>query len=260
MFKGKLIGVLVLGLMISNLGCSKTYDLEDKNPKKEIVVGAASGLQFAFTEIGKKFEEETGIKVIFNFGSSGIISDQIAHGAPFDVFASADTKFVEKIKKLNLTVPGSEGLYAIGRIALVTEKDSGVPIKTLEDLLRPEIVKIAIANPEHAPYGRAAKEALEATGLWVKIKGKLVYGNNISEALNLVKTGNAEVGLVALSLVDPEIMDFTLIEDSMHKPLEKVITVVKSGSNKEGATQFIQFVQGPEGKKILKKHGFIVPE
>ncbi len=252
--KMMLLSILVITLVIFSIGCSSSSDNQ-----AELNVAAASDLILAFNEIGPIFEEENGTKVVFSYGSTGQLTDQIVNGAPFDVFAAADIQFIEELKQKKLIVPESQQLYAIGRIGIASPPEAKVKPSRLEDLLDLDIKKIAIANPEHAPYGRAAKQALVSAGLWDQLQGKLVYGRNISDTLTLIETGNADAGIIALSISKPA-LSFQIIDEALHQPLEQSIAVIKKTKDQELAQAFIDFINGPIGKPIMEKYGFIVPK
>lgn len=226
--------------------------------KSTITIGAASDLQSAFTEIGPLFETETGHRAVFTFGSTGNLAKQIENGAPIDVFAAANVQFVDDLRAKGLIVEDSQRLYAVGRLALAVNKNARVEVRRLEDLARPGVKRIAIANPTHAPYGVAAREALENVGLWEAALPRLVIGENISQALQFVKTGNAEVGLIALSLANAPEITYTLIPEDSHSRLNQAMAVVKPSKNREAARQFVAFVGSPEARAILEKYGFEV--
>lgn len=255
----KKAGKLLIGLFIVILitGCNGASSEGQGNG--ELTIAAAAGLTLAFTEIGELFEEETGIKVTFSFGSSGQLADQIEHGAPFDIFAAANTSFIENLDEKNLIITDTKQIYALGRIGLATRKDSSIAVEQIEDLLKPEIVKVAIANPEHAPYGLAAQQALKAAGGWEEVKGKLVFGRNISDTLSFVETGNAEVAIIARSLVREEAINFSLIDEAMHEPIEQMLAVIQSTRNEAAAKEFINFIFGPVGKPIMERNGYTIP-
>ena len=171
-------------------------------PCGTVTVAAASDLTYAMNEIAANFEKATGCTVRLSMGSSGNFLTQIENGAPFDVFFSADIAYPKKLEAEGLAAPGSTYLYAIGKIVLWTRKDSRVDVgKGFAALRDPAVQKIAIANPEHAPYGRAAEEALRHSGVYDAVKDRLVLGENISQAAEFVESGNADAGIVALSLV-----------------------------------------------------------
>lgn len=226
---------------------------------RSITVAAASDLQFAFTAIGALFERETGGKVVFTFGSTGNLARQIENGAPVDIFAAANVQFVEDLVSKGLLITDTQQLYAIGRIVLAGNRQTGLHLSTLRDLLRPEVKRVAIANPQHAPYGMAAKQALETVGIWDALKSKLVYGENVRQALQYVQTGNAEAGIVALSIADVPEVAYTLIDNRLHEPLRQALAVVKGTQDEELARRFIAFINGPQGRPIMKRYGFLLP-
>ena len=225
-----------------------------------ITVGAAADLQLAFAEIGELFERETGNKVVFTFGSTGILAQQIENGAPIDVFAAANVRYVDQLKAKNLIIENSERLYAIGRIVLAVNKRVGIDVRRLEDLDRPEIKRIAIANPAHAPYGIAAKEALISAGLWDRVSSKLVIAENISQAMQFVKTGNTEVGIIALSVAQAPEISYTLIPEDSHSRIAQSMAVIKGTRNEKVSKEFAGFVGEPRALEILRKYGFTIPE
>ncbi|TCT16767.1 molybdate transport system substrate-binding protein [Natranaerovirga pectinivora] len=248
---------LLLCLFIFS-GCSINTS-NAKNASPAITVAAAGSLTNAFTELGAAFEQHNDVKVSFVFGSTGMLSEQIRNGAPYDIIAAADEVSIENLYQKGFIYADSINLYAIGRIGIVSNKKNLIHINTLDDLLKPEIVKIAIATPEHAPYGLAAKEALVSSGLWDHLESKIVYGKNISEALTFVTTGNAEVGIIALSLKDEE-LNFNIIDDNLHTPLYKSMAVTTNAQNEKLARSFINFVISTEGQEIMSKYGLISPE
>ena len=224
---------------------------------KSIIIAAASDLTFALKEIALSFEKDTGNKVVISFGSSGMLARQIESGAPFDLFFSADSRSMEGLEKGGHIMPAT--LYARGVIVLAVNRRSGVEAVDLKDLSRPEIKKIAIANPAHAPYGRAAVEALKAAGVLEAVRGKLVYGENIRQALQFVQTGDAQAGVVAISIAGVPEVYYTPIDPGLYNPIDQVAAVVKSAKEPEAALAFIRYAVGDKGRAILKKYGFIVP-
>lgn len=252
--KNKFLLLLLVTLLLIFTGCGKSA-----LQKTELTIAAAADLTSAFTELGQNFEKATNSKVVFSFGSTGNLAEQIQNGAPFDVFAAANVKVIEELKEKNLILPDTQQLYAIGRIGTATPISSSLQIKDLKDLLSPEIKKIAIANPDHAPYGLAAKQALEAAGLWEQVKDKLVYGKNIQDTLTLILTGNADTGIIALSIAKKKEVDFQIIDDGLHKPLKQAIAVIKGTKNEKLSRKFIDYVNGEEGRTIMKKYGFVLP-
>lgn len=225
----------------------------------ELLVAAASSVQFAFTEIGQRFEEQTGYEITWSFGSSGNLAAQIENGAPFDVFAAANVAYIERLRDKGLIIPETQRVYAQGRVVLAVNRQSGVTATALEDLLDASILRVAIANPEHAPYGVAARQVLENAGLWEQLQPKIVYGENVRQALQFVQTGNAPAGLVALAIADVPEVTWTLVDASLHEPLNQAMAMIRGSSHEQAARAFTEFVNGPAGRSILEKYGFSVP-
>ncbi|WP_209124761.1 molybdate ABC transporter substrate-binding protein [Alkalihalobacillus sp. BA299] len=258
--KVKILATLSISLIIIFMlsACKSGQTQPEENVA--IKVAAASDLSLAFTEIGALFKEETGATITFSFGSTGQLADQIENGAPFDVFAAANIKFIDQLKDKDIIIPETQTTYAFGRIGIATLPNQLTTIKTVEDLLQPEVIKVAIANPDHAPYGLAAKQALIEAGIWEQLQGKLVFGRNISDTLALIDTGNVEASIIALSLYQEGKVDFHLIDENLHAPLEQSIAVVNRTNNEELSKRFIDFIIGPIGKPIMESYGFVVPE
>lgn len=247
-----------LWLAIVLAGCSPVSPASTP-ASAELTVAAAADLQFAFTEIGELYEKETGNTIIFSFGSTGQLAQQIENGAPFDLFAAANVDFIDALAQKKLVVADTIALYGRGRIVLAVNQASGVSATTLEDLLSGTITHVAIANPAHAPYGVAAKEALVAAGVWEKIEAKIVYGENVRQTLQYVQTGDAQVGIVALSVANVPEITWTLIDDSLHSPLDQALAVVASSVHQEEAKAFAALVNGEKGRLIMQKYGFALP-
>lgn len=226
------------------------------NQPQEITVAAAADLSEAFQEIGREFEAANKVKVTFVFGSTGLLTRQIENGAPMDVFAAANVGYVDQLAQKNLIVPDTKQIYARGQITLWTTADSPLKIETVKDLVRPEVKRIAIANPDHAPYGLAAQQALQRAGVWDVVKPKLVYGDNIRQTLQYAETGNVDVSIVALSLSQQSKGRWVLVPEQLHEPIDQALAVIKSTRNEAEARGFASFVTGPRGKEILAKYGF----
>lgn len=225
----------------------------------EITVAAAADLQFAFSDIAALFEEQTGHRVTLVFGSTGQLAQQIENGAPYDLFAAANIAFVQQLLEQNLLLEDSVGLYARGRIVLAANRQSGITLERLEDLLDPRIQHVAIANPEHAPYGMAAQQALESSGIWEALRPKIVYGENVRQALQYIQTGDAQAGIVALSVADVPEITWSLIDDALHQPLDQALAVVAGSPHPEVAGEFARFINGEQGRPIMRRYGFILP-
>ena len=193
------------------------------------------------------------------FGSTGQLAQQIENGAPFDLFAAANIAYVEQLRDKGLILADTVALYAEGRIVLAVNRQAGVAATTLAELLDPAIQRVAIANPEHAPYGLAAKEALVSAGLWAAVEPKLVYGENVRQALQFIQTGDAQAGIVALSIADTPEVTWTLIDATLHKPLRQALGVVAASAQPDGARAFAAFVASEEGRAIMQRYGFSLP-
>ncbi len=257
----KLIIVIAIVLSIFTSACAATTEREEPfTETEELHVAAASSLRFAFEEIGGIFEAEKDIRVVFQFGSSGNLAHQIASGAPVDLFASANKNFIDHLVDNGDILQESTALYAIGRVVLAVNIQSQLEILSLEDLISDEIDYISIANPSHAPYGLAAKEVLESKGLWSLVEDKLVYGETVSQALQFVQTGNAPVGIIALSYADVPEIEYFLVDEALHTPLEHTLGVVSHSQQQMLAMEFAEFITSLQGREIMEKHGFYLPE
>jgi molybdate transport system substrate-binding protein len=232
---------------------------------QEITVAAAADLQFAFQDIAVRFQKDTGHNVKTIFGSSGNFFSQIQNGAPFDVFFSADIGYPQKLEAGGLAEPGTLYEYAIGKIVLLAPKGSLLDLnRGLPALLDPQVKKIAIANPQHAPYGRAAVAALQHEKLYEQLSAKFVMGENISQTVTFVVSGSADAGIVALSLaLAPSMQEkasYAPIPDDDYPPIRQAAVVLKSSQQKDIARQFMAFLKKPEILSLLEKYGFAVPK
>ncbi len=231
---------------------------------QEITVAAAADLQFAFQDVAARFEKDASKHVKLIFGSSGNFFAQIQNGAPFDVFFSADIDYPKRLEAAGLAEPGTFYPYAKGKIVLWASHDSKLDLnRGLQVLLDPGIHKIAIANPDHAPYGRAAVAALRHENLYDKVSARFVLGENISQTASFVVSGSADVGIVALSLaVAPSMKEkgkYVEIPADDYPPIEQAAVVLKSSANKELARQFLAFLKTPAIQDLLRRYGFSVP-
>ncbi len=224
-------------------------------------VAAAADLALAFKDIGTAFETETGTRVDFSFGSTGLLAKQIAEGAPFDVFAAANISFVDDVVREGACIGDTKALYAKGRIVLWSKDPWALP-KDISELSDPKYVKVAIANPEHAPYGKAAQEAMTRAGVWTSVKPRAVYGENVQQTLMFARSGNADVAIVALSLAVTSPGNYVPIDASLHEPLDQALVACKGGSKGAKANEarsFIAFVGSEPGRVIMRRYGFLLP-
>jgi molybdate transport system substrate-binding protein len=227
-----------------------------------LTIAAAADLKFAMDEIigTYKTTNPTGeVNVIY--GSSGLFKTQIQQGAPYDLYFSADIGFPRELAMRGLAA--SEAVpYAYGRIVLWSASMDATKM-TLASLTNPKITRIAIANPKHAPYGRRAEEALRSSGLWMQIEPKIVYGDNIAQAVQYVETGNAQVGIIALSLaVNPALASkggYWLIPDNLHEPLEQSFIITKRAAGNAMAKRFADYMGSKPARAVMTKYGFILP-
>jgi molybdate transport system substrate-binding protein len=231
---------------------------------REVRIAAAADLKFAMEELAGEFEKQTETKVDVTYGSSGNFFSQIQNEAPFDLFFSADIEYPRKLEAAGLAEPGTLYEYAVGRIVIWLPAQAKVDVTRLgwNALLDASVQRIAIANPEHAPYGRAAVAALRKAGIYEQVKKKLVYGENISQAAQFVQSGNAQAGIVALSLaVSPGMREGRKwdIPAEMHPAIEQGAIVLKSATNKAALRAFLEFAKSASGRDILRKYGFEAP-
>lgn len=224
-----------------------------------LTVSAAADLNYVFPEIGKLWEQETGHTVTFNLGSTGQLAQQIERGAPVDLFAAANKKFVEDLDAKGLVFSDTKALYGVGRITLWQGDDSTLEIQDINDLTKPEIKRVAIANPDHAPYGVAAREALQSAGIWDELQPKLVFGENIKQTQQYAETGNVDVAIAALSISVEKPGKWVLVPEELHNPLEQMLAVPKSAPHPEESRQLAAFINGEKGRPLMQKYGFLLP-
>ena len=223
-------------------------------------VAAAADLAKAFAELATEFKAKTGTTVEVEFGSSGLLAKQIEQGAPFALFAAANRGFVDQVIKAGRCDAATARSYARGRIVVWTRKDVTAPTK-LEDLADPRFRKIAIANPEHAPYGKAAKQALEKAGVWPQIQDRIVLGENVQATMLYARDGNTDAAIVALSLALVTDGGASLpIDPSLYDPLDQAMVVCGTGAQANAAKQFEDFLSAKEGREVMTRYGFVLPD
>jgi molybdate transport system substrate-binding protein len=254
-------GWLILTLLIGmSGGCHQA--------QAALTVAAAADLTDAFAEIGQRFTVESGIAVRFNFGSTGQLAQQIEQGADVDVFAAASVTHIEDLERKGRMKRATRRFYGLGRLVIWSREESPLKLEQIEDLRQPGIRRIAIANPEHAPYGIAAREALIAAGVWPDVYLRIVPSENVRQALRYAETGDADVALVARSLCREKDDArgaaprgrWSLIPASLHAPLNQAMGVVAGTRHEAEAQRFIDYVTGREGRAILARYGFNPPE
>jgi molybdate transport system substrate-binding protein len=250
---------LTMALLLVFPGCGAAPKGSERPAPAALRVAAASDLLGVLPALTNRFTAASGVTVTPVVGASGQLAQQIRQGAPFDVFLSANMGFVRDLANEDLIEPDTVRAYARGRLVLVVNRGSGVTVEGLTDLVRPEVKRVAIANPELAPYGQAARQALEKAGLWEGLKPKLVQAETVGQALQYVQMGNAEAGLVAHSVAGvPEVRPAE-INPVLYEPVLQGLGVVARSGHGESARQFTRFLLGVEGQKVLASSGFDPP-
>lgn len=223
-------------------------------------VAAAADLARAFPQVAEVFTRATGSEVVFSFGSSGLLARQLAEGGPWDAFASADEGYLDRAIASGACTAGSRARYASGRLVIWRRAPlDHLPLGGLAGLAGPGFRRLAIAQPEHAPYGRAAREALRGAGVWDAVAPRIVYGENVQRALQFAASGNVDAALVARSLVTEGQGEWVQIPPDAHGALDQGIAPCRGGRNAEGGAAWVRFVVSPEAQAILRAHGFDPP-
>ncbi|RME01068.1 MAG: molybdate ABC transporter substrate-binding protein [Deltaproteobacteria bacterium] len=246
------VGSLLLWGFFLLAGC--TPKEQGKTP---LLVSAASDLTYAFAEIGEAFHRKTGIALQFNFGSTGLLAQQIAQGAPVDLFAAANRRYIEELDREGLLLPGTIAPYAQGRLVLWLRPGLPARIEALEAL--PRLGRIAIANPTHAPYGLAARQLLEGMGLWKELASRIVFGENVRQTLKFAETGNVDAAIVARSLCRRGSGRWIEIPSTLHEPIVQTLAIPRASKRWQAARRLTAFVRGEEGQVILQRYGFLPP-
>ncbi len=224
-----------------------------------IHVAAASDLTPVFTELGAKLEADGELKAVFSFGSSGLLAKQIEQGAPFDLFAAANEVFIDRLRDQGLIIEESRQVFAQGRLIIWQRQDTKVPAASLKDLARPALRRVAIANPEHAPYGLAARQALEHEGVWEAVRERIVFGENVVQAWQFAQTGNVEAAIVARSLASRDEGRSVEVDPGSHAPINQTLAILRRSSSVAGCRQFLHLLNSPAGQSILERYGFSIP-
>lgn len=227
--------------------------------KPQLLVAAAANLVEVFNDIAPEFKKRTGTEIVFSYGSTGDLARQIENGAPFDVFAAADTAYIDRLEKQGLLVSGSKAVYARGRLVIWIPPGSKHRLARPEDLERAEFERIAIAKPDVAPYGQAAVESLQNVGLWERLQPRVVYGQSVSQTKQFAATGNAEAAFIPLSLIKTGEGTYIEIDESLHAPIYQALGIMKNSSNRQLANEFVQYLLSTEGQELLSRKGFASP-
>jgi molybdate transport system substrate-binding protein len=229
------------------------------SPPALAVFGAAD-LAFALGDLAAAFEHAAGTRLTIVLGSTGTLAMQLEHGARADVFLAADARFVDRLQAADVLLAGTRVAYAEGRLALVTAAAAGVRVTSLAGLADRRVRRLAIAHPAHAPYGRAAEEVLRGATLWDTLGPRLVYGDNVRHALQLVQSGAAEAGLVARALAEAPGIAWVPVDPALHAPLRQEGAVMRRSRQPDLGRAFLRFLTGPAGRATLRRHGFGVPD
>jgi len=259
----KFAGWWLVTLFVLTLAWGK---VPDGRAPQVITVAAAADLSAALKEITENYEKETGVKVKLSFGASGALTQQIHNRAPFDVFFSADMDYPRQLISHGDAEGGSLYRYAVGKLVLWAPADSPLDVehRGMNILSDPSVKKIAIANPQHAPYGRAAVAAMKHVGLYEQVSDRLVLGENISQAAQFVESGNAQVGFVALAhVVSPAMRGkgkYWEIPAEAYPALDQGVVVIKYSRYKKEATAFVEYIKTKPVADVLRRYGFTVPE
>ena len=233
------------------------------NPTREVRIAAASDLKFALDEIAERFRaQHPDVALAITYGSSGNYYAQLSNDAPFDLFLSADVAYPQKLIEQGKADKVTLFRYAVGRIVVWATNESKLDVRSLGigALADPSVAKIAIANPQHAPYGRAAEAAMRSAGVYEQVKGRLVLGENVAQAAQFVQSGSADVGVIALSLaVAPPMRGkgkYAQVPPEAYPPIEQGGVILSRAKDPAAAADVRQFLLGSEGKAILKAYGF----
>ena len=264
---GTFVRLLLLLLLV---GCGKqpltTKGLVNSQAKQEVAIAVASDLKYALDELLVDFKRaHPDVQAKATYGSSGNLFAQLSNRAPFDMYLSADIDYPRKLAEAGLTIPDTDFLYGMGKIVAWVRNESKLelPAQGIEVLLNPDVRKIAIANPAHAPYGRAAEAALKKLGIYERIKDRLVLGENIAQTAQFVESGAADVGIIALSLaIAPAMRDkgrYWQVPLDAYPPLEQGGVILTWTKNQEATELLRSFIIGKRGGAVLTRYGFLLP-
>ena len=238
---------------------------EEKKSGPELLVAAAADLNPALQDIARQFEKKTGVRVKLSFGASGSLTQQIQNGAPYDLFFSADMEYPRQLIARGQADAASLRKYSLGQLVLWVPANSPLDVERrgIEALLDVSVKKIALANPQHAPYGRAAVAALKHAGLYDRLSDRLVLGENVSQAAQFAESGNAQAGFVALAhALSPARKNtgkFWVVPPDYYPRLEQGVVVVSSSRHKKEAADFLRFLRTRDASDVLGRYGFTLP-
>lgn len=243
-------------LVVLMLGACSRAGPDDSGP---IVILAASDLQHALPDLVRAYQREGGDSVQLVFGSTGRLASQVEQGLPADLFFAADRRYVDRLARMGFVQPASQRVYAVGRLAVVWAAEQS-PVRSLLDLRERRFRTVALAHPDHAPYGAAARSALQSAGIWDAVEPRCVFGDNVIQTLQHVTSGNADAGLVALSVVRSSPGARYLVVDSrLHPSIQQAAAVLTASARAAAAHRFLSFVLSTPGQEILRRHGLEPP-
>jgi molybdate transport system substrate-binding protein len=254
---------LIAAFLLCSFSCPSFAQTKDAS---ELIVAAAADLSSALKDVANGFEKKSGVKVELSFGASGALTQQIHNGAPFDIFFSADMDFPRQLIAAGEADGPTLYQYAVGKLVLWVPTDSALDVehKGMDILLDPSVKKVAIANPQNAPYGRAAVAALKHASLYDKVTDRLVIGENISQAAQFAESGNAQAGFVALAhAIAPSMQGkgkFWVVPSDYYPPLAQGVVVISRSPHKKEAQEFLEYIKTKEAAEILRKFGFSLPQ
>jgi molybdate transport system substrate-binding protein len=242
----------VLPVLAVFVGCHE-------KPAEPLRVAAAADLAHAFAELTPAFRAQHPVDLELTNGASGLLAKQIEQGAPFDLFLAANLGYVDQVVKAGACDGASVERYARGRLVIWVKGADGAQL-TPSALADARFKHISIANPEHAPYGKAAREALTKVGVWHRISDRIVYGENVQQAQQLAQSGNADVAVVGLSVaLGSAAGSWSMVDEALYSPLDQALVVCKHGTNVASARHLAEFLNAPAGRAILRKFGFLLP-
>lgn len=244
----------LLSLFLVSVGCKAA-------PPEPLRVAAAADLAHAFTELGPAFSAQSSkpTELKLTLGATGLLARQLSQGAPFDLFLAANVSYVDQVVKAGACDGTTVASYARGRLVIWVKGAGGAEL-TPASLADARFKHIAIANPEHAPYGKAARDALTGAGVWSRVSERMVYGENVQQTFELAQSGNADVAIVGLSLaIGSPKGSWAMVDEALYAPIEQALVVCNHGTNAAGARRLKAFIEAPEGRTILRKFGFLMP-
>ena len=226
--------------------------------QEPLLVASAASLRFVLQDVAERYRAQTGREVALVFGATGALARQIENGAPYDIYAAADDRWIEHLTREGLTRPETAVSFAEGRLVLLLYRAEDFPPGSPPpgaELDGQGLRHVAVANPELAPYGLAARQVLQAAGLWQRLNSRLVYGDNVRQVERFVTSGNADAGLVALSVVNAPPARWRLIARGLHAPIRHTLVVLRRCTRTDEALRFAALLQDAPGTATLRRYG-----